>query len=394
MIGIEEKDMIINRIPAKTWNHLHMNQSKVGEVVINRTGELNASVNDVSLIDDGKLNNGELDNIIGGCGQEITEAAKKSQTEPGYTVQKGGLTLNTPIVIYSWDTVVDALIEQKIVTEKDGVYYITDKKNAGFVRLDFNYGKSNADINVVGIETKENASIDVYMDFNGDKDGEGFAAVQTRLYAAKDSVIRLIQIQRVGSETTFINDIGGYCEDGARIELVQLYLSGKNRYEGCEIKLAGDGSSMSAEIGYVAAGKERLDMNYCVRHIGKKTECAINAAGALRDTAFKLFRGTIDFIKGSAGSVGNEKEEVLLIDEKCVNQTIPIILCAEEDVVGNHGATIGKPDEELLFYLESRGIPAQECYNMLAAAKLLAVCGKIPDDGIRNEIHDYIKEVY
>ena len=299
MIGIEEKDMIINRIPAKTWNHLHMNQSRVGEVMINRTGELNASVNDVSLIDDGKLNNGELDNIIGGCGQEITEAARKSQTEP--------------------------------------VYYITDKKNA---------------------------------------------------------VIRLIQIQRVGSETTFINDIGGYCEDGARIELAQLYLSGKNRYEGCEIKLAGDGSSMSAEIGYVAAGKERLDMNYCVRHIGKKTECAINAAGALRDTAFKLFRGTIDFVKGSAGSVGNEKEEVLLIDEKCVNQTIPIILCAEEDVVGNHGATIGKPDEELLFYLESRGIPAQECYNMLAAAKLLAVCGKIPDDGIRNEIHDYIKEVY
>ena len=43
-----------------------------------------------------------------------------------YIVQKGGLTLNTPIVIYSWDTVVDALIEQKIVTEKDGVYYITD----------------------------------------------------------------------------------------------------------------------------------------------------------------------------------------------------------------------------------------------------------------------------
>lgn len=43
-----------------------------------------------------------------------------------YTVQKGGLTLNTPIVIYSWDTVVNALIKENIVTEKDGVYYITD----------------------------------------------------------------------------------------------------------------------------------------------------------------------------------------------------------------------------------------------------------------------------
>lgn len=43
-----------------------------------------------------------------------------------YTVLDGGLTLNTPIVIYSWKKVVDALINEQIVTEKDGVYYITD----------------------------------------------------------------------------------------------------------------------------------------------------------------------------------------------------------------------------------------------------------------------------
>ena len=43
-----------------------------------------------------------------------------------YTVLDGGLTLNTPIVIYSWAKVVDALIKENIVTETDGVYYITD----------------------------------------------------------------------------------------------------------------------------------------------------------------------------------------------------------------------------------------------------------------------------
>ena len=43
-----------------------------------------------------------------------------------YTVLDGGLTLNTPIVIYSWAKVVDALIKEGIVTETDGVYYITD----------------------------------------------------------------------------------------------------------------------------------------------------------------------------------------------------------------------------------------------------------------------------
>ena len=43
-----------------------------------------------------------------------------------YRVLDGGLTLNTPIVIYSWGKVVDALEKEEIVTQKDGVYYITD----------------------------------------------------------------------------------------------------------------------------------------------------------------------------------------------------------------------------------------------------------------------------
>lgn len=44
-----------------------------------------------------------------------------------YTVLDGGLTLNTPIVIYSWKAVAEKLITEGIVTiDKDGVYYITD----------------------------------------------------------------------------------------------------------------------------------------------------------------------------------------------------------------------------------------------------------------------------
>ena len=72
-----------------------------------------------------------------------------------YNVLKGGLTLNTPIVIYSWDTVVDALIEQNIVTKKGEVYYITDMnkliqyilegKKWSDIGLDMLYGSINID---------------------------------------------------------------------------------------------------------------------------------------------------------------------------------------------------------------------------------------------------------
>ncbi len=69
------------------------------------------------------------------------------------TVLDGGLTLNTPIVIYSWDKVVDALIVEEIVTEKEGVYYITDMnklltyilegKKWSDIGLDMLYGSVN-----------------------------------------------------------------------------------------------------------------------------------------------------------------------------------------------------------------------------------------------------------
>ena len=43
-----------------------------------------------------------------------------------YTVLGGGLTLNTPIVFYSWDKIVDALIANNLAKEENGIYYVTD----------------------------------------------------------------------------------------------------------------------------------------------------------------------------------------------------------------------------------------------------------------------------
>lgn len=70
-------------------------------------------------------------------------------------VLSGGLTLNTPIVIYSWDTVVEALIKENIVTQKDNVYYITDMdklisyilegKKWSDIGVDMLYGSINID---------------------------------------------------------------------------------------------------------------------------------------------------------------------------------------------------------------------------------------------------------
>ncbi len=78
---------------------------------------------------------------------------KEKNEADRYSVQGGSLTLNTPIVIYSWQKVVDALMKEGIVTEKDGVYYISDMNKLMQYILE---GKSWSDIGLTELYGKIN----------------------------------------------------------------------------------------------------------------------------------------------------------------------------------------------------------------------------------------------
>ena len=146
----------------------------------------------------------------------------------------------------------------------------------------------------------------------------------------------------------------------------------------------GEGARMDLVQLREASGKG-LSYNNAI-HTGKRTQSAISASGVLADKASKLMRGTIDFRTGCSGSVGNETEDVLLLSEEVRNQSVPVILCSEEDVVGNHGASIGRPDEDMLFYMETRGVDEETACEMLARAKIDSVIGRIPDESVREKI--------
>ena len=57
-----------------------------------------------------------------------------------------------------------------------------------------------------------------------------------------------------------------------------------------------------------------------------------------------------------------------MLGDGVANKTVPLILYAEENVVGNHGATIGELDEDTLFYFASRGIDRAAAEAILARA--------------------------
>ena len=349
----QELELEINPLPAKTWNWLRMNDTTLKEEVITEPGKMVITKPEsLTVITEPDP---ELLSITTGMGKEM-------------------------------DHFLDAgNAEMQIFTTK------ADTKEAEPLRMDFSYEDKGRVMNRIGIHLLPGSELTVIMNFTSDETSEGTAAVQTKIYAEENAVLHLVQVQRLGKSFRLLDDFGAKCGKKAEIRTVQLVLGGKDTYLGNYTALEGEQSSLESDIGYLAGGEGRVDMNLVALHTGKKTSSRMDAAGVLSEKATKIFRGTIDFRKGCAGSVGNEKEDVLLLDDTIVNQTIPLILCDEEDVEGNHGASIGKIDEELLFYLESRGISEDEVYAMMAKARINAICNKIFDEETRNQVQEYLE---
>ena len=84
-------------------------------------------------------------------------------------------------------------------------------------------------------------------------------------------------------------------------------------------------------------------------------------------------------------SIGTEAENVLLLDEDIHNKSIPLILCGEDDIEGNHSAAIGEMDKEQLFYLQTRGLNERQIRQMQIDSKLQLITTNLPE-----ELHAYI----
>ena len=173
---------------------------------------------------------------------------------------------------------------------------------------------------------------------------------------------------------------------GARVEFVSADLGRGDYSADVEIVLRGDDSVAELEAVYFGDGTRRLDLNYVIRQRGKRTAATMNVRGALSENCDKIFRGTLDFQRGAKGSTGRELEEVIILSPGTRNRSVPLMLAAEDEVDGHHAVSVGRLDEEKIFYLMSRGLDKREAERLIVEAAFTPVVKKISDENLRGEL--------
>ena len=277
-------------------------------------------------------------------------------------------------------------IPLKVITTKKGV------KVEKPVKITYKAGEDNS-LNSHIIYVSEGSELTLIEVFESDNK-DNLLGLQTRVYVCENASIKLVRVNLLSDSTDHFDDLGFHLENDAKAELVQLELGGKRSYVGVRTELVGRKSEYRSATGYLCKGDSLLDMNFVTNEWGKKVSSNMDASGVLLDNSTKVYRGTIDFKEGAKGASGFEKEDTLLFSPNIINKSVPLILCHEEDVEGDHGATIGRIDEKLLFYIKSRGIDEKAAKQLMTEAYINAVTEQIGDDETEGKVIKYVSEVF
>lgn len=132
------------------------------------------------------------------------------------------------------------------------------------------------------------------------------------------------------------------------------------------IKLAGEGAHTHIVGLFKLTGQEKLDLNVTIIHAAPHTSADTNLRAVVDDHATATFNGTIIVAKSAQQTNSFLTEKILLLSPYSHAHAIPNLEIEADDVKCSHAATVSTIDEEQLFYLQSRGIPAQTARLILA----------------------------
>ena len=262
-----------------------------------------------------------------------------------------------------------------------------NKKEKTEAEIDFKFDDENAVlIDNIEITANENTKSTVIIKYTSNQENESYHNGIIKSKAEKNAELNIILVNLMNTKSNNFLAIENEFEENAKINYTIVDFGGKHSITNYYSNLLGDNSDNQLNTIYLGKENQVFDLNYIGELRGKKSNIDIEVQGALKDTSKKHFKGTIDFKKGCKKATGNENEACMLLSDTAKSIALPMLLCSEEEVEGNHSSSAGKIGEKELFYIMSRGFELKEAMKLMVRARFNQILEKIEKKKLREEI--------
>ncbi|EGF87379.1 Fe-S cluster assembly protein SufD [Gemella haemolysans] len=156
--------------------------------------------------------------------------------------------------------------------------------------------------------------------------------------------------------------------------------------------ILGDGSEANLKIVTLGVKEQKTYFNSEVVNQGLSSKGDILQHGVLLDRSHIVFNGVGFIVKGATGSNAYQSSRMLTLSSEAKADANPMLLIDENDVMVGHGASLGRIDEEQLYYLQSRGLTRKESSRLLVHGFLSPVISELTVDKIKELVTVLIDE--
>jgi Fe-S cluster assembly protein SufD len=157
--------------------------------------------------------------------------------------------------------------------------------------------------------------------------------------------------------------------------------------------LEGDGANVKLLGLYIEDGNQHLDRYTLQDHKGQAGVSDLLFKGVLTDKARSVFSGLIRVHPTGKKTAAYQQNRNLLLSRTARADSIPNLEIAASDILGcTHGATVGKVDEEQLFYLMCRGLTRVEATRLIVEGFVDPIIEQVPIATLRDSLRQEVQE--
>jgi Fe-S cluster assembly protein SufD len=216
---------------------------------------------------------------------------------------------------------------------------------------------------------------------------QGLSSRIVELMLDRGAVLHYVGTQRLGRSAFDFHTERALLGRDTNVILQTVELGSRLSKGRVETILTGDGASAKLHGLYIADGKQHLDRYTLQDHRAASGTSDLLFKGVITDEARSVFSGLIRVTPEGKGTAAYQQNRNLLLSRTARADSIPNLEIGANDIIGcSHGATVGKVDEEQLFYLMCRGLSRVEATRLIVEGFVDPLVAEIPVAGLRDAL--------
>ena len=221
--------------------------------------------------------------------------------------------------------------------------------------------------------------------------GQTLHAGIVELWVGANATLRFVELQSWGEHVWNFSHERVHVDRDGHLDWIFGAIGSHLTKNFSELDLAGQGSVGRMSGFFFTDHDQHLDHDTQQNHLAPNTTSDLLFKGALLGESRSVWQGMIYVAPGAMKTDGYQANRNLVLSSKARADSIPGLEILADDVRCTHGATVGKIDPDLVFYLRSRGIPKADAERLVVEGFFDPIMQRIPFEGVRERFQEAIQ---